>query len=171
MSANFGFVTHTADGNAHELAAHRARDRLTKAGLADTGRADEAQDWPGQLLAQLADGQILDDTIFDFLEIVVILIEDLARFLDLDVVIARLAPRELDDPIQVRANDAVLGRRLRNFRKPVKLAIRGLLRIFRELRVVDLLAKLVDIGLLRIGLAQLVLNCAQLLTEIELALV
>ena len=79
MAANLGFVAHAADGEAHELAAHRARDRLAERRLADARRPDEAEDRPGQLFLELADRQILDDPVFDLLEIVVVLVEDRAR--------------------------------------------------------------------------------------------
>ena len=57
MAADLGFVAHAADREPHELAAHRARDRLSERRLADAGRSDEAQDRSGQLLLELADGQ------------------------------------------------------------------------------------------------------------------
>ena len=82
-----------------------------------------------------------------------------------------VVPRQLHEPIEIRADDAVLGAGLRHFRKTVELAIGGLLHVLGHLGFVDLLAQLVGFGLLRIDLAELFLNRAQLLTQVELALI
>ena len=63
------------------------------------------------------------------------------------------------------------GDAVRHFRQPVELAVGGLADVLGHLRFVDLLAQLVGFGLLRIGLAQLFLNRAQLLAQVELALI
>ena len=44
VAADLRLVAHAADGQAHELASERARDRLAERRLADAGRADEAED-------------------------------------------------------------------------------------------------------------------------------
>ena len=44
VAADLGLVAHAAQRHAHELAARRPRDRLAERGLADAGRADEAED-------------------------------------------------------------------------------------------------------------------------------
>jgi hypothetical protein len=59
----------------------------------------------------------------------------------------------------------------RDFREPVEFAVGRLLHVLGHLRFVDLLAQLVGFGLLRIGFAELFLNRAQLLAQIELALI
>ncbi len=171
MAADLGFVADAADREAHELTAHRTRDRLPERRLADAGRTDEAQDRAAQALLQFADGEVLDDPVLDLIEVVVVLVEDRPRLLDVDRVARLLAPRQLHEPVEVGADDAVLGRRLRHFRQPVELAVRGLADLLGHLRLVDLLAQFVGLGLLRIGLAQLFLNRAQLLAQIELALI
>ena len=44
MAADLGLVAHTADGDAHERTAQRARDRLAERRLADAGRTDQTED-------------------------------------------------------------------------------------------------------------------------------
>ena len=53
----------------------------------------------------------------------------------------------------------------------VELAQRRLVGVLRHLRGFDLLAKLVDVGLGRIGFAELVLDGLELLAQVVLALV
>ena len=77
MTADLGLVAHAAERHAHELAAGRLGDRLAERGLADAGRADQAQDRPGQLVGALLHGEILDDALLDLLQAVVIGVEDL----------------------------------------------------------------------------------------------
>ena len=75
MAADLGLVAHAAERDAHELALHRPRDRLAERGLADAGRADEAQDRPLHVALELAHGEVLDDALLDLVEVVVILVE------------------------------------------------------------------------------------------------
>ena len=44
MPANLRFVAHAAERHADEFPAERTRDRAAERSLADSGRADEAED-------------------------------------------------------------------------------------------------------------------------------
>ena len=50
VAADLGLVADAAEGDAHELPAHRLGDRLAEARLADAGRPDERDDGPGAAL-------------------------------------------------------------------------------------------------------------------------
>ena len=76
VAADLRLVVHAAEADAHELAVHRARDRLAERGLADAGRADEAQDRRLALRRELAHGEIFDDAPLDLVEAEVVLVED-----------------------------------------------------------------------------------------------
>ena len=82
VAADLGLVAHAAQRHADELAAQRPRDRLAERGLADAGRPDEAEDRPARLWRELADRQVLEDALLHLLEAVVVLVEDLARVVD-----------------------------------------------------------------------------------------
>ena len=84
MAADFRLVVHAAEADAHELAAHGARDRLAERGLADAGRTDEAQDRRLALRRELAHREIFDDPPLDLVEIVMVLVEDAPRLDDVD---------------------------------------------------------------------------------------
>ena len=100
-----------------------------------------------------------------------ILVEDCPRGLHVDVIGGFRVPRQRHEPIEIRTYDAVFGAGLWHFRKPVELAVGGLFDVFGHTRGIDLRPQLVGLGLLRVYLAKLFLDGAQLLTQIEFALV
>src|SRR5438034_7272034 len=108
VAADLGLVTDATKRHADELAAHRASDGLAEARLAHAGRADEAEDRRAQVLAELAHRHVLDDPILHLGQAVVVLIEDLRGLRDVPVVARRLVPRERDEPVDVRPDDAGL---------------------------------------------------------------
>ncbi len=79
VAADLCLVAHAADRKPRELALERARDRLAERRLADAGRPDEAEDLPRRVVAELRDREVLDDPVLDLLEVVVILVQHLAR--------------------------------------------------------------------------------------------
>ena len=95
MAANLGLVAHAAERQAHELAAGRARDAAREARLADAGRPDEAQDRALQLLRQRLHREVLEDALFDLLQAVVILVEDLLGFRDVVALLGLVVPRQV----------------------------------------------------------------------------
>ena len=101
VAADLALVVHAAQGDAGELAAHGAGDALAEAGLADARRADEAQDRAPALGRQLVDGQKLDDPLLDLLQAVMVLVEHALRLGDVDPVLGRLAPGQLDQRVEI----------------------------------------------------------------------
>ena len=82
VAADLGLVAHAAQRLAHELAAGRAGDRAAERGLADAGRADEAQDRALELVGARLDREIFDDPVLDLLEPVMVLVEHRLGFGD-----------------------------------------------------------------------------------------
>jgi hypothetical protein len=111
VAADLRLVADAADREPRELPPERPRDRLAERGLADAGRTDEAEDLAGRVLLELRDGEVLDDSLLHLVEVVVVLVEDLARAVEIEVVGSGYAPREGREPVEVRADHAVLGRR------------------------------------------------------------
>ena len=108
MAADLRFVVDAADRQPRKLAAERAGDRLAERGLADAGRPDEAEDLAGGILLELRDGEMLDDPLLHLVEVVVVLVEDLARAVEIEVVVRGHAPRQRRQPVEIGADDAVL---------------------------------------------------------------
>ena len=88
VTADLGLVAHAAEREAHELASQRARDRAPERGLADAGRADEAQQRAARVALELAHRQVLEDALLDRAQVVVVLVEHLARVVEVEVVLA-----------------------------------------------------------------------------------
>src|SRR5437764_506533 len=111
MTADLGFVSNAAERHAHELAVQRTRDRLADRRLSCAGRPDQRQDRAGALvvrdaplLAQLAHGQVFDDTFLDVIETCVVGVEDLARELRVEPLVGDVAPWHREQPVEVAAD-------------------------------------------------------------------
>src|SRR5688572_13754965 len=101
MSADLGLVANAAERDAHELPRHRSRNRLAKRGLADAWRAHEAEDGALHVAFELADGEVFDDALFDLVEVVVVLVENLARLDRIDAIFGGRRPRHIEQPVDV----------------------------------------------------------------------
>ncbi len=80
--------------------------------LPTPGGPMKQQDRPFLVLAQLANGHVLDDPLLDLLEPEVVFVEAAPDVGHLDVVGRRLGPREIGEPLQVRLGDVELRRLL-----------------------------------------------------------
>src|SRR5690349_19111043 len=172
MPANFRFVVHAAQGNAHELASQGTRDGLAERGFSHAWRPNEAEDGSLHARLQLLHCQVVEDALLDFLQVIVIFVEDFARFGNVDLFAAgRFAPGQGGHPFEVRAGDYVFGGCRCHFRQALELAVAFFFRFSRHARVFDLLAKFVDFLLGVVHLAEFFLNGLHLLAKEILALV
>ena len=90
VAADLGLVVDAAEAHADELAAHRPGDALAERGLADAGRARRSSRIGLRIVsASAAHREVLEDPLLDLLEAVVVLVEDRARLLDVEVVVGR----------------------------------------------------------------------------------
>src|SRR5205823_10549186 len=176
VAADLRLVADAAQRHAHELAAQRAGDALAQARLADTGRPHEAEDGLARLLAvgaplraQLLDGEVFEDPVLDLVQVEVILVQHLARALDVDRAAALLVPGQARQPLQVADDHAVLGRGGRDAAQPGQLALGLAARLLRQVRLVDAAAQLGDFRGTDLLLAQLALDRAELLAQVVLA--
>ncbi len=171
MAADLGLVANAAEGDAHELAVEGASDGPAQRGFADARGADEAKDRAFHLGAtKLADGQVLEDALFDLFQVVVILVENLAGPIEVVVVSGKIAPRQAGHPVEVRPDD-------RGFRgvgvgalQPFDLLLDLLPCLRGDGLLFDLLAVVLHLFGELLALAELGLNGFQLLAEKVLAL-
>src|SRR5712692_7549171 len=165
MAANLRLVTYSAERDADELAPGRARHRLAKGGLTDARRSDQAEDWPLHLADQRLHREVFEDTLFDLIEPVMILFQDALGFLDVELVLRVLEPRQGKEPVEVVAYDGRLGRHRRHHLELLDLAFAFLARLGRHLLLAQLVFEFLDLVLEFVLLAELLLNRAHLLVD------
>ena len=162
MAADLRLVAHAAERDAHELAVHRARDRLAERRLADAGRPDEAENRPLHVPLELAHGEVFDDAFLDLVEIVVVLVEHASRLDRVEPILGALVPRDLEQPVQVGPDHLVLGGRGRHPLEAIDLASGDGGDGLGQVRVGDALAQLLDLA---VALAELGLDRLHLLAQ------
>src|SRR6185437_15797001 len=170
MPADLRLIVHATQARTHELQPQGASDALAEGSLADSRRADEAQDRAASLGIELAHRQILQDAPLHFFQAVVVLIEDAPRALDVDVLRVRLAPRQRDHPVQVGAHHSIFGARLVHAPQALELLANVLVDFRRHAGLGDRLLQLLRIAAALLGFAQLPLQLAHLLAQNGLAL-
>ena len=111
VTTDLGLVAYPSQRHPHELAAQGASDGLAQRGLAHSGRAHQAEDRPLLVGFQLAHRQIFQDALLDLLQVVVVGVQDVASRGDVELVLGRDGPRQLDQPFQIGTRHRVLGRR------------------------------------------------------------
>ena len=153
MAADLRLVANTAERHPDELAIERARDRLADRGLARAGRPDQREDraralvlLDPALLAQLADGEVLDDAVLDVLQPVVVGVEDLTSVLRVEALLRRLAPRHGEEPVEVRADHLRLGALLAHALEARELSLSLLANVLGQVELLELLPVLLDHG-------------------------
>ena len=170
MATDLRLVVDAAEAHAHELAAHGASDALPRLVLPTPGGPTKSRIGDADLLGQLAHGHVLDDALLRLLEAPVVLVEDLLGVVEVEVVIGVDAPRQADQPVDVGADDALLGRRAGDAGEAVDLLERTLLDLVGHRGLLDLLAQLGRLGHGGIVLAELLLDRLHLLAQDVFAL-
>src|SRR4051794_24769481 len=170
VAADLGLVAHAADADALEVAAQRAGDGAPQRGLADAGRPGEAEDRAARVALEPAHGQELEDAVLDLLDVVVVGVEHLARVREVEVVLGAHAPRQRGDPLQVAADDAVLGRLGGQLLEAVQLALGLLAHVVGQRDLVELVAQVAGLFGGLVELPELLLDGLELLAQHVLAL-
>ena len=172
VTADGGLVVHAAERDPVELAPQGAGDAAAERRLAHPGRADEAEDRALLVALELANGQVLEDPPLDLLEAVVVGVEYGAHGRDVGAVLALARPRQLDDPVEVRAHGPELRRAGLQRPQPPELLLGDLARLFRQARRRDAGREGVDVALavLALPFAELALDGLHLLAQQVLAL-
>src|SRR5439155_12632755 len=101
MTADFRFVAHSAETDPDKFAAERIGDRLAEAGLADAGRSEKTEDRAVPLRIEFAHGQIFDQPLFNFFQVVMVGIEELLRLIEIKIVLASFIPRKIGANLEV----------------------------------------------------------------------
>ena len=170
VAADLGLVADAAEREAHEVAPRRARHRLAEGGLADSGRANQAEDRPLHLARPLLDREILEDPLLDLLQPVMVVVEDLLGVLEVLLDAGALLPRDRQHPVEVVADHRGFGRHGAHRAQLLDLGQRLLARLLGELRGLDARLELRRLVAPVLALAQLLLDRLHLFVQIVLAL-
>ena len=170
VAADLGLVAHAAQRHADELAAGRLGDRLAERGLADAGRADEAEDRPLQLLLAALHGEVFDDAVLDLVEAVVVGVEHLLREVQVLLDLGVLAPRDRQQPVEIVAHHRGFRRHRRHRAQLLQLGLRLLAGLLGELGLLDARLDLGGLVAAVLAFAELLLDRLHLLVEVVLAL-
>ena len=170
VPTNFRFVTHTTQGHAHELAVGGIGDRFRQGGLADPGRAHQAQYRAANLLHALLHGEVFEDPFLDLFQAVVVGIEDVLGARQVQAYLALGLPRHLHQPVDVGANHGGLGGHRRHLLELVQLGLGLGHGVLRQPGGIDALLQFFDFVVTFVTIAQLFLNGLHLLIQVVLAL-
>ncbi len=168
MAANFSFVAHAAKRHAHEFSSRGAADRHGQRSLAHARRPEEAENRAFRILHELADGEIFQNALFDFLQAVMIFGEDFFGALDVANFLRALLPGHGQQPVEVVARNGGFGRHRRHHFQPLQLLQGLFLRPFGHAGSFDLLLELFDF--VGFAAAQFLLDGLQLFVEVVLFL-
>ena len=176
VPADVRLVVDAAERDPGELPAESTRDRLAEGRLADAGRADQRDDRPGSaaehgdapLAAELPDRQELDDALLDVLEAGVVLVEDAPRFGEIEIVLRSDVPGDLEHPVEIRPDPAVLRALLARALKAVQLSLDLGAHVLRHTGVLETAA--VACGHVVAAFPELLLDRLELLAQEEVPL-
>src|SRR6266498_527129 len=169
MPADLRLVAHSAERDAHEVAARGPRDRLAERGLAQAGRTDQAQDRPGQLVDALLDREILDDALLDLLQAEMVVVGNLLGEHEALLELGLLAPWDRQQPVEIVAHDGGFRRHRRHLPQLLELVLGLFARFLGELDLLDLVLELAEL-VASLLVAELILDRLHLLVEIVLTL-
>jgi len=170
VSAYLRFVVHAAQRHPHELARERLGDALAERGLADPGRADEAQDRRVAFRVELAHREYSRMRFFTCSSR-----NDPRRGCAAPPPCrsrrARALPRQLGQPVEISAHHRVLARGVRHALQALQFLHRLLLDLLRHAGLGDGFLELLDLGgLAFVAFAQLLLDRLHLLAQEVFAL-
>jgi len=170
MAADLGLVVHPAQRRAHERAPHGAGNALAQRGLADAGRAHEAQDRALAGRIELVHREVLQDAALDLVQAVVIGVEDRARGLDFQLLLGALVPGQLEQQIEVGAHHGIFARALGHARQALEFPPGLLVRLLRQLRLLERCLELAHFLGAALIFAQFLADGLHLLAQHRLAL-
>ena len=114
VATDLGFVVEAAEGYPAIGASQGLRHGTADGGLAGAGRADEAKHLGSRLQmvggTARKDGQVFDDTFLDFLDAVMVAVEDATRPRQVIVLAGCFHPRDVEKGLKESLLDGIIGR-------------------------------------------------------------
>ena len=108
MTADLRLVTHAAERDTAALSADRVADADGDGRLAHAGRADQTDDLPLSLIAELSHRELFDNALLDLFETVVVAVKLLLNGGGVDLFLCHFVPRQFQTGIYVGLDHARL---------------------------------------------------------------
>src|SRR6185369_7319807 len=109
--------------------------------LADSGRADKQKYGTLRFGTKFDHREKLEDALFDVFESVVIFIQNTTRFSQIQFIFRRLQPRQLENKLEIRADDVVVGRGGRQALQTLQLTVGFLAHLIWKFGLFETLAE------------------------------
>ena len=101
VSADLCLVVQTTQRHTYVLTSHGLGNRLAQRGLTHARRTVETDDWALQIAPQCQHGHMFQDTLLHLLHAVVVLVQDLLRTLQVEVVFRIFIPGQVHQRLQI----------------------------------------------------------------------
>src|SRR6266480_1451608 len=109
VPANLRFVTNPAQTHPHKLSPERVGHGLTQARFPDAWRTQQTENWSLTKWVEFADREIFNQPAFHFGQVIMIAIENLLGFVEVEIVLAQFRPGQLCDRLDITDNHRILG--------------------------------------------------------------
>ena len=171
MAADLSFIPHAAQAEPDVLPVQAPCDRPGDAGLAHARRAHQADDLGLDVGGQLADGQHLEDAVLDLFQAVVVVVQDLLGLVDVQIVLGKGVPGQVQAGVQIGADDGGLLVAALHLGQAVHFFQELGLALFFQVQLQDAAAVVLRLGVGVVPLPQLAADDVQLLVEVIVPLV
>ena len=170
VTADLSLIMHPTEGDTHVLTAEALCDATPEGGLTHPWRAIEAEDGRLHVALELQHRQMLEDTLLDAVESIVLTVKDLLRALEVEVILTEDTPRQLKDRAQILHLDREVGALRIEALSLAKFLLIDLSYGFAPELFLALLTKLFDLIISAGASAELLLDGTHLLLEEVLTL-
>ena len=171
VAADLGLVPHAAQAEPDVLAVEAFGDGAGDAGLAHARGAHQADDLGLDVGGQLADGQHLQDAVLDLFQAVVVVVQDLLGLADVQVILGKGVPGQVQAGVQIGADDGGLLVAALHLGQAVHFFQELGLALFFQVQLQDAAAVVLRLGVGVVPLPQLAADDVQLLVEVIVPLV
>ena len=171
MTADFRFITHTAQRNAGKFALNRLGNTACQACFAYTRRSYQTQNRSACAFGQRTHCQILQNALLNLLQAVVVIIKNSLRLIQVKIILGEFAPRQCQQRINIGADYRSLRRHRRHFRQTSQLLVDFFRHVLRHFQLGHLLLVISNFCLYVFVFAKLLADSLNLLTQIILLLI
>ena len=158
MAADLRLVVHAAETHPPELQSKGFCDALSKRSLTNARRAHETENRAAALRVQFSHGEEFENASFHLLESVVVLVQDGAGALDIDLLGIGLRPGHGNQPIEIGARHRILGGAVRHALEAREFAKRLFFRFGRHACSFDGLLEFSEFSAGTVGFAEFFLD-------------